>query len=366
MKTEKYYKESAGFLEVLMGIIVVVIIAVISVIGYDRWKNSDNVPPHKSDSNASYSAENNKKQATNQTSSLGAIHEENYPALSKISQETVLKDDGYYGLIRIFSRHYLNGMNNERKKWNVDFVVQGAGGIISIDGNLYVLTARHNVIPNAGIKKIQHSPKSVPTEIQNISALQSQILIGGFGIQPKTITLNKDEDVCILSISDQDRDKILKSYNRDKYAPIPITNAKENPSGMTAEVWGFPAQHNPQVEHVLVSAKGEKFLSLNKALLRGYSGGPVFILNNEKNKKVFAGIITRADDQANQSIVLPFALFNHMFNYLTKPKESSHSIFDSIFSSDKKETEKYSNLISIKQGDEVSLDNISYKYLNYP
>lgn len=308
---------------------------------------------------------NKTSDVSNKTLALQEINEQNYPALKNISHENVFQEDGYYGVIRVFSRHYLKGLNNKGKDVNGNYVVHGAGGVISINGNLYILTAKHNIIPDIRIRQIKPSKESAPIEFNKISDIQSQILIGGFGVQPKEIMLSKDEDVCVLSISDQDRDEILKSYNKDRFAPISINNeeASENPSGMTVEVWGFPAQHNPQVEHVLISASAKKFLSINRSLLRGYSGGPVFILSDDKKKKSFAGIITRADDSANQSIVLPYSLFSHLFDNIKGPEKPS--FFSRLFS-DAKKSEKSSDLINIKKGDEITMGDVKYKYLNYP
>ncbi len=295
-----------------------------------------------------FSGDSNEKKDSSTQSLISAVDQQKYPAWNNMSNESIMDKDGYYGLIRVFSRHYLKGNNNKGEQANVDFVVHGAGGLISIGNRLYVVTAKHVIIPNTEIKKVKLSEKSDPIEFKNISTIESQILIGGFGVQPKSVMVSENEDFCILLLSDQDRNIILKSYNKDRYAPLSIINENpiENPSGMTAEVWGFPAQHNPQVERVLVSASAKKFFSLNKALLRGYSGGPVFILNDETKQKEFAGIIIRADEKANQSIVLPITSFSHVLEAIKMSKKSS-------------------DIVYINEGNEKSLGAVKYRYINY-
>ena len=182
---------------------------------------------------------------------LPSTNQQEYPALSSLPNET-LQQDGYYGLVHIFSRHYLEGANGKGQESKADFVVHGAGGLIAIGQNCYIITAKHVIVPNAQIKTIKLSEKGDPVEFDKISATQSQILIGSLGIQPNTVMLSENEDVAILAIADQDKGAILSTYSKDRDAPISVTNDNrmEDISGMRAEAWGFPAQHSPQVERV--------------------------------------------------------------------------------------------------------------------
>ncbi len=293
------------------------------------------------------SGDNKEAEQIRQSQILEKARSQGYSALADQQQSSKQKD-GYQGLIRIFSRHYLLGTNIKDKESKADYVVHGAGGLFSFNGKLYVLTAKHVVIPNSQIKEIKISDKGDPITFKNISLIQSEIIIGGLSVQPSTIIVSMNEDFCVMSIDDKDKPLVLKAYSKDRQAPLPIKTLTnfENISGMKVEVWGFPAQHNPQVERVLVSVSNDKFISLNKALLRGYSGGPVFLIEQGKPQKDFVGIITRADEKANQSTVLSVSQFGQVFKALL-------------------ENQTLSDVAYVKRGGEASINDAKYKFLNY-
>lgn len=297
---------------------------------------------------SSCSEDNGDADQISQSSILAKASTQEYTQLVDRHQESFLLNDGYHGVIRVFSRHYLVGINQKDKEAKANYFGHGAGGLFSYNGRLYVLTAKHVVIPNAQIKEIKTSVKEDPITFKKITSIQSEILIGGLSVQPNNIIVSQNEDFCIMSIEDKDKTLIMKTYSKDRQAPIAVNTVSsfENISGMDVEAWGFPAQHNPQIERVLVSASNDKFISLNKALLRGYSGGPVFLMEKGKTQKDFVGIIIRADDTANQSIVLPINKFSQALSSLS----SGH---------------KLSHITHVNRGGETTINNVKYNFLNY-
>ena len=277
-----------------------------------------------------------------------ATNQQEYPALKNQPGSSIPRQDGYYGLIRVFSRHYLEGTNRKKQESKADYVVVGTGGVILIGQKYYVITARHVILPNTQSRSIKMSDKSDPVEFDRISFVQSQILVGSLGIQPNEIIVSQDRDVAILALADQDDGLIASTYSKDRDAPVSLTSVStiENISGMRGEVWGFPAHHDPQIERVLVSASTSRSITLNRALLGGYSGGPVFLLRERGGRKEFAGIVIRADDKANQSTVLPEASLAPFFECL---KTGRHAVGVSY----------------MKIGNEISVGNVNYRYLSY-
>jgi len=279
------------------------------------------------------------------TSPLYKSEAQNYPSLKQTDFSQL--PDGYQGIIRLFSRHHLSGNDKDGEHANAEFVVHGAGSLISFSGKLYILTAKHVILPNSRLRKISLNDDD-PIEFSSISTVSSEVLIGGLGIEPTRIAFSQTEDVCVLSVSDSDRNKVIQTFSRDGQAPINVTNADDtglNP-GIYVEAWGFPAQHNPQVEHVLISAVNVGQLILNKALLRGYSGGPVFTLPKDSSKKDFVGIIIRADDKANQSMVLP--------------RSSISSILVCV-----RDNQRIAGISLVKKSQEAQLGDVKYRFIPY-
>jgi len=269
----------------------------------------------------------------------------NYPLLKQTNFSQL--PDGYQGIIRLFSRHHLFGNDKDGEHTNAEFVVHGAGSLISFNNSLYILTAKHVILPNSRLRKISLNDDD-PIEFSSISTVSSEVLIGGLGIEPIQITFSQKDDVCILSVSDSDRNKIIQTFSRDGQAPINFISADDtglNP-GIYVEAWGFPAQHNPQVEHVLISAVNVGQLILNKALLRGYSGGPVFSLPKNSSQKAFVGIIIRADDKANQSMVLP--------------RSSISSILVCV-----RDNQPIAGISRVKKSQEAQFGDVKYRFIPY-
>jgi len=279
------------------------------------------------------------------TSPLHKSEAHNYTSLK--NNDFSQLSDGYQGIIRLFSRHHLNGNDKDGEHADAEFVVHGAGSLISFKGKLYILTAKHVILPNSKLRSVSLNDDD-PIEFSSISSISSEVLIGGLGIEPIQIAFSQKDDVCVLSVPDSDRNKIIQTFSRDGQAPISFTSSDDiglNP-GIYVEAWGFPAQHNPQVEHVLISAVNVGQLILNKALLRGYSGGPVFTLPKDASKKAFVGIIIRADDKANQSMVLP--------------RSSISSILICV-----RDNQPTTGISRVKKSQEAQIGDVKYRFIPY-
>jgi len=228
----------------------------------------------------------------------------NYKAVTPPLKTSLV--NGLHGLVKVFSEHVIKGSDRKGKAVTGDYVVQGAGSVVVSDGRIFIVTAKHVVLPNTAIKALKDKKdekKSI--EFEEITEISAKVLVGALGVTPEALWLSRQNDVAILQIAQKDQKSVLDVYS--PFAPIEIGS----PSGLVrpgleVESWGFPARQNPQVEKVVVASVDSECFVLNRALLRGYSGGLVLIKTGET--KSIGGVIFRADEQANQTSVLPWSI----------------------------------------------------------
>jgi len=190
--------------------------------------------------------------------------------------------DGLHGVIKVVGEH---GMGAESV-----LVAQGTGSLWVADGQWFVVTARHVVVPDTD---------QVPQE----AALWTRVALGPLGVIPQTVWVSPIEDIAILEVTGPERAELLSSVYLDSARPIA---AGEVAVGWEVEAWGFPSRHLPQLEKPSVAAVQPEYLALNSALQGGYSGGPLLVRSRSGSSKRVVGLIVRADDEADQTTTLPW------------------------------------------------------------
>lgn len=237
------------------------------------------------------------------SSSLILTSSDNYPAAKLITP--VPRKDGFLGLVKIFVEHGI--MDDEGKTGT--YLAQGTGSVFSINGQHYIVTAKHVVIPNAGLKEFIPNPEKPKDKVtlNKVESLGARILLGYTGIEPSSvwIPVNDNPDIAILTIPD---DKLSSLVIRSIDARMGNNNAVSNnvfEPGSDVEVWGYPAKQSPQTQRMIISDVKSEYFVLNQALLQGYSGGLV-LLPTDDNTKIIIGMIIRSDDKVNQSTVVPW------------------------------------------------------------
>lgn len=200
---------------------------------------------------------------------------------------------GYHGITKVTAEHGFNGDPAAR------FVAQGAGSLIVDNDRWFVVTARHVVVPNPETKSVAER------DLGSIRSLEGRVAIASLGLQPTAIWFSTTADVAALELRREDRSLLLEVLDRDRAAPVALSTSGRVQPGATVEAWGFPAKHMPQVQMPVVSAVRDGFFVLNQALARGFSGGPV--LADRVGKRELVGVVTRADDDAQQTSVLDWS-----------------------------------------------------------
>ena len=226
-----------------------------------------------------------------------------YPALKQAATPTLA--NGLYGMVKILAEHSLQGKDAKGREVQGSFVAQGAGSIVMVRNQMFIITARHVVLPNSRIQQIvdKANPKK-KLDFAEVNVTASKVLVGALAVVPNGIWLSKVDDIAVIGVDSKDQQAVLDVQYRDPSAPIELKADREMITpGMKVEAWGFPARQSPQIEPVAISSVENQYFVLNRALLRGYSGGLVLV-NNANGEKSLGGIIIRADESANQSTVL--------------------------------------------------------------
>lgn len=266
---------------------------------------------------------------------------DNYKAL-RIPLKNSLAN-GLYGIVKVFSEHEMNGVGHKGKSVTGDCVVQGAGSVVVLDGRMFIVTAKHVVVPNTAIKSlVDKKNEKKKIEFEEIKDIGAKVLVGSLGVVPDAVWLSFQYDVAILQIAQKDEQSVLDVYFRDPSAPIDIGSTSDSiRPGLEVESWGFPARQNPQVEKVVVASVDNECFVLNRALLRGYSGG--LVLRKTGETKSIGGVIFRADEQANQTSVLPWDIAARLLQAAQSNKLSS-------------------SIEKVELGNTVTLGNVAYRF----
>jgi hypothetical protein len=270
---------------------------------------------------------------------------EAYKAMPK-SENTSLVN-GLQGVVKVFAEHEIYGQH-KGKSISGSGRFQGAGSVILVDREMFVVTAKHIVVPNKDTKSITSvdakGHKST-IEFDKVTSVAAKVVVGPLAVVPESIWLSKDYDAAVLQIAQKDQKAILDGYFHDSAAPIGILPdlAIVKP-GYDVESWGFPAKQNPQVEKNTVASTDVAYFVLNRALIRGYSGGPVLVQTG--NTKRIGGIIYRADEQSNQTYVLSWKIVSQLLD----AAKSNHNPSDATH---------------VELGGDTTLDGVPYKYVPY-
>jgi len=202
---------------------------------------------------------------------------------------------GAYGVVKLTAEHQFEGEET------ASYVAQGAGTLLVSRGDWYVVTARHVVVPNPGVREIDG------VTLGPLKRLRTRVAISSLGVEPTSLRYSTEHDVALLAIGPEDRARLHRIVNLDPAAPIPLReDEKAVQPGHTVEAWGYPAKHLPQLSKPAITTQQETYFVLNEALQRGYSGGPV--LAPSGSGKAIAGIIIRAEDEDDQTLVLNWSL----------------------------------------------------------
>ncbi|MBT3291962.1 MAG: hypothetical protein HN380_31760 [Victivallales bacterium] len=164
------------------------------------------------------------------------------------------------------------------------------------------MTVRHVVIPDP-----ERPPPILDGTLKHVSNLRTRIAIGSLGVHPASLRVSGEHDLAVLELHREDWAATMDILHAHPDGPLSLHGAAVKPGG-TVQAWGFPAKEHPQVQTPVISAQSRGFFVLNQALMRGYSGGPVLSVDGP----AMAGVITRADDDADQTTVLHWALVTEL------------------------------------------------------
>ncbi len=265
----------------------------------------------------------------------------NYKAVSAPLKTS--RANGLYGIVKVFSEHEIRGIGHKGKIVTGNYVLKGAGSVVISDGRMFIVTSKHIVVPNTAIKSlVDKKDEKKKIEFEEITEIGAKVLVGYLGVIPEALWLSRQHDVAVLQIAQKDEKSVLDVYFPYQSVPIEIgTPLDLMRPGLEVESWGFPARQSPQIEKIVVASVDSEYFVLNRALLPGYSGGLVFIKTGET--KSIGGVIFRADEQVNQTSVLPWNIAVHLLQAAQSNKLSS-------------------SIEKVELGNAVKLGNVAYGF----
>lgn len=246
---------------------------------------------------------------------------DNYPVLRGMSGERPDAEQRYIGLVKVYAEHHVR----DRKGTEGSYLVQGAGTLITIvtsgQQRLYVITARHVVVPSPFIKTLvlNHEDPKRKKEIKfdKINEVWSRVLVG-IGVEPSAILLAKTRegvlsDIALLEIPIKEYIS-LKPYLHlfTRLSPPSVEQKIEELVGSEVRVWGYPAGLSPQAASgcCIVTDIRPAYMILNQDLIGGYSGGLVL----HSDGKTILGMPVRSDKEAHQTIALRWDTVESLLN----------------------------------------------------
>ncbi|MBV6451530.1 MAG: hypothetical protein MHPDNHAH_02274 [Anaerolineales bacterium] len=257
---------------------------------------------------------------------------ENYPAGQQYNANSV-QNDGFKGLVKIFVKHGVQDINGTVGT----YIAQGTGTVLIKNGQWYVITARHIIVPNPNLKEILLDPNDPQKKLEFSDLIKTGTIIslGHTAVSPVRIWLptDTDLDVAILEVSHDLAQSMVFRPFEVQFEPLQLSTIQ---LGFDTECWGYPAKQYPQTKKLVISDVNKNFLVLNEALEQGYSGGLVVLPVTDGGKLVLA-MILRADQASNQSIALAWSDVEIVFNNAVNGNSSTISIA-------KNETVNYSNV----------------------
>lgn len=246
---------------------------------------------------------------------------DSYPVLRNLGGERPDAEQRYIGLVKVYAEHHVR----DRKGTEGLYLVQGAGTLVTVatsgQQRLYVVTARHVVVPSPFIKTLVLNPddpkRKKELKFEEISEVSSRVLVG-IGVEPSAILLAKTRqgilsDVAFLEIPLEEY-SFLKPYLHlfTRLSPPSAEQNMEDLIGGEVRVWGYPAGLSPQSASgcCVVTDIRPAYMILNQALIGGYSGGLVL----HSDGKTILGIPVRSDERAQQTIALRWDLVESLLS----------------------------------------------------
>lgn len=233
-----------------------------------------------------------------------------YPAFSV--EQPAQRAPGLHGVVKLTVEHHLQAADGSE----ASFVAQGAGALIVSGGDWLVVTARHLVVPDASVRSVTHAATGEEVTLADVARTRAAVRLGSLGVAPSGMLVHEREDAAILSIAPDRRAALAESLFEDAARPILPAPKGVAAAGRDVEAWGFPTGHLPQVEKLSISALQPAYIALNRALSRGFSGGPVLAVDPSGKRAV--GVVIRSDSALDQSTVLYWSVVERM---LANPAE---------------------------------------------
>jgi hypothetical protein len=268
----------------------------------------------------------------------------NYPAAAEYLKGRSDLQEGFNGIVKIFVEHGFEDATHTTGTYEAE----GTGSVFVNNHHIYIITAKHVIVPSHEIKSIIIDPKDSSKKINfgKIVLVGSRVSIGKNGNPPSVIWFSADSklDVAILEISDSDNQSLIINPLDASIDPDLLRDPKSVLTpGLDADIWGFPSTQSPQMEKLNITDINSQFFVLNRALSGGYSGGIVIFSNNNMEKSI-AGMVIRSDSQSNQSTSIPWNAIS--------------TVFDAVL-------RKSDTVFSIISNEKVEVDGVPYLYSDY-
>lgn len=233
---------------------------------------------------------------------------DDYPVLRNLGEERPnTEQQKYLGLIKVYAEHSVRDV----KGTEGSYLVQGAGTVVILGERLYVITARHIVVPSLLIETLvlnrDDPKKKEEIKFDKIQEVGSRVVVG-IGVEPSAILLARTErgilsDIALLEIPVEEY-SFLKPYLHlsSGLSSPPAEQKLEDLIGKEVRVWGYPAGLSPQATSgcCTVTDVRSDYIILNQALYGGYSGGLVL----QSDGRTIIGMPLRSDEGYQQTIAL--------------------------------------------------------------
>ena len=225
------------------------------------------------------------------------------------------------GLVKVYVRHAYKGGN----KKVASYVAKGSGLLfLHENGHHEVVTARHLVFPDIGLKSLRVNKKTI--EFDSIAEAESTVVVGPISVRPKRFLYLKDSnmDIARLDIGKDSNEEALlfgiQNPSINGYFQEESDLKKSLKVGDKVSAYGFPgegaASPSAQIKELQVASMTTDRIVLNDLLEPGYSGGVVWLDSGSERKVV--GMITRSDPANKQSIIIPWPRIYSTFLARTK------------------------------------------------
>jgi len=265
-----------------------------------------------------------------------------YPALAAVEPRpgtvsTGYPESGVLGVVRITTRFRVRGTVDDDSV-SLALAINGSGVVLNHDQRLFVVTARHVVVPappSGDIRVKRAPPRSWASKavaflrsewdtysFDSIDGASVAVAVGYLAARPERMAFTVESDCAILEFSRDQEHLVYSSYFRNSHAPLPYLGVGLPSSGQVVQVWGFPEDVTPQLEENRVVTGDRKSITLNRSLAPGFSGG--FLAATPGHSPV--GIVTRSDEERGQSLSVPWGEVERLLLGLDFPNEETRFV----------------------------------------